>query len=465
MSKALTILSATSRLLVGLLAIVGVVLPAHAQPASHAVAFVNVNVVPMDRERLLPDQTVIVSDGVIKSIGPSESVKIPRGALRIDGKKKQYLLPGLADMHTHLDRVEDLETMLAHGVTTILNLGPEEVMDPTRERARVATGDLLGPQIFVAQMLMWGAEPTMEAAKDRVDRVDAADHEFLKVYGNWPADVFHETMQYAAAKGVPAIGHGVQAVGMKDTLETGVVMIAHAEEWLYNFFDRSKLDEQYARIPDAVRLSRENGAWLTPNLSAYESLGLVANNPAGLEALLASPRAATLSPVMRREWEASPFPGWDAAARERLIARLAFLKKMVKAFSDGGVPLLAGTDGPPAVGMFPGHSLHEDVRALTDAGLSPFDAISAATRTPGEFIAEYVPHAPLFGVIAPGARADLLLLQSNPLEDVAALKTRVGVMADGHWFTDAELAARVETVAAKYAAEMADVSANADKPQ
>src|SRR5262249_12049055 len=102
--------------------------PARAAAKPRPVAFTHVNVVPMDTERLLADQTVIVDKGAIKTIGPSATVKIPVGALRVDGRDK-YLLPGLADMHTHIDRVEDFETMVAHGVTTILNLGAAEAMD------------------------------------------------------------------------------------------------------------------------------------------------------------------------------------------------------------------------------------------------------------------------------------------------------------------------------------------------
>jgi hypothetical protein len=426
----------------------------------------HVNVIPMDRERVLFDQTVIVEDGVIATIGPSHSVAVPREALRIDSDGTRYLLPGLADMHAHVDRVEDLETMVAHGVTTILNLGPAEAMAASRERHRIATGELLGPQVFVAQMLMWGAPPTPESGRDRVDRIAGAGHEFLKVYGNWPAEMFYETMNYAGERGVPVIGHGVAAVGMAGTLEAGVAMIAHAEEWLYCFFDRTQLAEEGARIGEAVRLARATGSFLTANLSAYESFGLLADNRAGLEALLTSARGRTLSPAMRQMWEfESPIPDWDAAAKERLIVRLAFLRRMVKVFDDTGVPILAGTDAPGTIGMFPGHSLLEEVRALTDAGLTPFAAIAAATRTPGEFIAKYRPSAPLFGVIAPGARADLLLLESNPLANVGALKKRVGVVVAGRWLSGAELTARVEAVGERYDAEAAALAESTDLPR
>ena len=182
-----------------------------------------------------------------------------------------------------------------------------------------------------------------------------------------------------------------------------------------------------------------------------------------LKALLASPEGRLLSPAMRQMWEfESPIPDWTPEARERLVTRLAFLRTMIKAFDDGGVPILAGTDCPGTVGMFPGVSLHAEIRGLTDAGFSPFAAISAATLTPGQFIAKYVRGAPLFGMVVAGARADLLLVEGNPLDDIAVLRRPTGVLVAGQWIPAMELAERVSAVGATNDAEAA---ALADQPK
>ena len=124
----------------------------------------------------------------------------------------------------------------------------------------------------------------------------------------------------------------------------------------------------------------------------------------------------------------------------------------MKAMADAGVPLIAGGDAPTIPGQVPGFALHEEIDAMLAAGLTPWQALSAATRTPGEFIAKTVPGAAKFGVLAPGYRADLLLVADNPLEKPATLRAPLGVMAGGRWFDAAALKAMLDEVAAKRAA-------------
>jgi len=139
------------------LLVVALIAPAIAQESEKQItAFVNVNVIPMDRERVLKDQTVVVRDGRIAELGPANRVKIPAGAARVDGRGK-FLIPGLFDMHTHLfsdgkfpDSLagDELKIMLANGVTTIrLMIGTPEHL---KMRAQVAKGELSGPTMYVA---------------------------------------------------------------------------------------------------------------------------------------------------------------------------------------------------------------------------------------------------------------------------------------------------------------------------
>ena len=126
-----------------------------------------------------------------------------------------------------------------------------------------------------------------------------------------------------------------------------------------------------------------------------------------------------------------------------------FLKEFTKALSDAGVPLLVGTDSP-LPGLFPGYSVHDDIRALIDAGLTPYQALSAATRVPGEFIEKYVPAAERFGTIELGKKADLVLVGGNPLEHIEVLKSPLGVMTAGRWRTAKELTEILERQAVTY---------------
>jgi imidazolonepropionase-like amidohydrolase len=120
------------------------------------------------------------------------------------------------------------------------------------------------------------------------------------------------------------------------------------------------------------------------------------------------------------------------------------LQRFVAELSRQGVPLLAGTDSPLMPGLVPGIGLNEELRMLKGSGLSSFQALAAATRTPGEFITRYVPGAARFGIVESGARADLLLVAQNPLESLDTLRKPLGVMSAGRWRTADELQALLQ---------------------
>jgi adenine deaminase len=150
---------------------------------------------------------------------------------------------------------------------------------------------------------------------------------------------------------------------------------------------------------------------------------------------LRDPRIRFLSPDERMDWSDSNY----VRRQGDISPVLPFLASFTKALADRGVPLLAGTDSPVIPGMLPGYSIHEDLQSLVAAGLTPFQALTAATRVPGEFIVRYVPGAAPFGEIKPGARADLLLVSGNPLQSLEALRRPLGVMSAGRWRTQRQL--------------------------
>ena len=155
-----------------------------------------------------------------------------------------------------------------------------------------------------------------------------------------------------------------------------------------------------------------------------------------------------LSPDRRIAWKNEGY----ARRKGSLDARLTFLKRFTRELADAGIPLVTGTDAPAIPGLVPGFSLHDDLRALEDAGLSRYQALAAATRTSGEFIARSIDDAVPFGTIEPGRRADLVLSAANPLDDLATLREPLGVMANGRWYPKEELDALLENVAAAYEA-------------
>jgi imidazolonepropionase-like amidohydrolase len=403
-------------------------------------AFVDVQVVPMDRERVLAHQTVLVRGTRISELGAVRQISVPPQAVRVDGAGTAYLLPGLADMHTHVMRSEDLLPYTANGVTTILHMGgaPSDLVDHIQES--VDAGEVVGPQIFFAFMIDGSAAlsrfyvRTPEQARAAVQLAKANGYVFVKVYNNLTPEEFAALVDEGRKLGLPVIGHGVRAVGLPAALFQGQVMVAHAEEFYYTAFSH-RIPTDPATLRAVVEETFRSGAYVTPNLSTFATIVRQWGKPQVIGEFLRDPRMRFLSPDERVDWSDSDY----VRNQGDISAVLPFLASFTKALADRGVPLLAGTDSPVIPGMLPGYSIHEDLQSLVAAGLTPFQALTAATRVLGEFIVKYVPGATPFGAIKPGTRADLLLVSENPLQSLEAIRHPLGVMSAGRWRTQRQL--------------------------
>ena len=398
------------------------------------VAFVDVNTIPMDRERVEAHQTVVVHDGTIVAAGPAARVRPPASAKQVQCGGRLFLLPGLADMHTHVSEETDLGLYIANGVTTILHMGGTEQRLVGHIRGDIDRGEVVGPQMFFSLMID-GSDAfgilhvtDAEVARAAVKVARSVGYDFLKVYNNLTPDEFAALVDEGRRLGLPVVGHGVRAVGLPEALFLGQVMVAHAEEFLYTAF-KDRRDE--ARLASVVAQVKQSGAYVTPTLSTYETITRDWGRPEVIASWLALPETQTLSPTVRQRWARSFYAHRPP---EDLAPELVFQRRLTLAFLRAGVPLLAGTDSPEVPGMFPGASLHAELKALVASGFSPFEALSAATRTPGDFIQATHPDRQRFGVIEVGRRADLILVEANPLQDIAALDHLTGVLAHGRWF-------------------------------
>ena len=420
---------------------------------AETVVFTDVNVVPMDTERVIPRTTVIVTDGRVASIGIK--AKLPAGTPVIDGKGA-WLVPGLADMHNHVTTRDDLALLLANGVTTMLNMGEATNAFAGRTRIAVNKGEVPGPYVFTAFVV--DSDPqyghfvvrTADEGRAIVRLAKANGYSFMKVYTNLSADAFAGIADEAQRQGIGVVGHNVKAVGLAKQFAAGQSMVAHVEEFFYGFFPEPPADDQNAppadaRIADAIALAKAHGAFVTSDLFNYRTIAAQFGKPEVVKAYLGAPEARYLSPGDRIGWAQS---GYQKKAVD-LSRRVAFEARFVKAMADAGVPLITGGDAPTIPGQVPGFALHEEIDAMLAAGLTPWQTLSAATRTPGEFIAKTVPGAAKFGVVAPGYRADLLLVVDNPLERPATLRQPLGVMANGRWYDRAALDAMLAEVSAR----------------
>lgn len=410
-------------------------------------AFIDVNVVPMDTERELMHQTVIVRDGRIEALGPVADVSVPSDALRIDGGGSRYLLPGLMDMHTHLASSEDAALYLAAGVTTVLQMGGEGRIEPV-PFLRNLLRDAQSPQVFFALMVD-GPQPqsggwplhSVDEARFVVRVAKERQYDFIKVYNGLSSEQFDAVVDEAKALGLAVIGHGVRAVGLPDGLFRGQVMVAHGEEFYYTTFGNQPQPE--ASMIEVAKEVALSGAYVTPNLSFVEAIARQWGRPDVRAQMFADPRVAYLAPMTRFGW-ATPRRNYSQLPGTPMETQLAFLKQFTNALAQAGVPLLAGTDTPLIPGLLPGSGLIEELRLLEDAGLSRYDVLASATRTPGEFLAKYVPTAHPVGTVAAGVRADLLLVANNPLESLDTLREPLGVMVGGRWRTAEELSTTLE---------------------
>jgi hypothetical protein len=192
---------------------------------------------------------------------------------------------------------------------------------------------------------------------------------------------------------------------------------------------------------------RDAGVSVTTTLVMLRIAGVLAGAPERLDSLLALPEARFLSPATLRFWQEAPFFNLPRdGATTALYGRTGLL---VGALERAGVPLMAGTDAG-LWGNVPGRSLLDEIELLAGSGLAPVDALRAATWVPGRFLDRLVPGADQPVALVAGARADLLLLEGDPLADLANLRRQAGVMVRGQWLPASELEARLDTLAASY---------------
>lgn len=445
---------------------------------SQTTAIVGVNVIPMDRERVISNQTVIVQNGVIAEIGDAAKVKVPNGAVTVDGRGK-YLIPGLVDMHTHLlsdsdeypDSIapDELRVMVANGVTTVrFMIGTPELL---KLRAQSAAGEIVAPTIYVASPHLTGREQgnnfvvrTTDEARDAVHKSKAAGYDFIKVTTFVPSLIYEAAVDEARIQKIRVVGHAdTRYVGVERAWRAGQqidhldgymemllkadapmkhsvsdLLIGNPENWKsIDFLDEGK-------IADVARRTVASNPFVNPTQHFMKnSFGL----PRSEESIRAQPDFKFYPPKVQQQW-------LDYYKRARLFtvpadkrARWVELReKLIKAIHDAGGKLMAGSDTPEFLWLY-GFGLHHELKALKDAGISNYAALAAGTRNAHEFFGTI----DKVGTIQKGRRADLVLLDANPLVDIANTQRRSGVMLKGKWYTQAELNRWLDEIAPKIA--------------
>jgi imidazolonepropionase-like amidohydrolase len=416
-----------------------------------ATAFIGVNVLPMDKDSVLADQTVVVADGKIASIAPAGKAQVPAGAVKVDGKGK-YLMPGLGELHAHIpggnapdaDVERTLFMYVANGVTTIRGM----LGDPRHlvYRERVAKGDVLGPRIYTAggPSFSGNTAKTPEIAVAMVVEQQKAGYDLLKIHPGVPRDAFDAMAARADALKIPFAGHVPEAVGVMRALEAKYRSIDHLDGYVEALVPGAtgsqtfgvnlvaKADE--TQIPALVKATRAAGTWQVPT----EILLVNWLNDEDPQAMAKWPEMKYVDPGVLTKWiaakqaYAAKFPQAD---RQKL---LALRRKLIKALHDGGVPFALGSDAPQTWNV-PGFSAHRELGAIVAAGLTPFEALKSGTANVGVYFGT----ESSVGTVAAGKRADLVLLDANPLTNIANSSRIAGVMVNGRWLSKADIDTRL----------------------
>ncbi len=403
------------------------------------ILFSDVNIVDVKNGIVLNNMDLFIKDDVIAGISKHrKEPKKQQGLVIIPGKGK-YIMPGLVDCHTHIIFKEELVNYLTNGITTVFSLGsPVTVLDYRRQ---VKEKKITGPDIFAGCMLDairedWGGIVlnkmiTSDTAVTAVmNEVVNEGWDFVKVYNNLSIPEFDAVMRIARSKNIPVIGHGVRAPGLEHALSSGMGMVSHAEEYVYAFF-KNGMEEN--RIADAVSLTKKYGSFVCPNLYTFRQIAKQWGDSLAFARIVEEQgdRKNYLHPFTLKNWfHNNPYLHRNGS----VDTMYAFLVKLTFALHKAGVPLVAGTDSPIIPGCFPGLSLAEDLRLLTQAGLSNADAIKCATMNAGLFIQKYRNNVSKLGLIEVEYQADLLLLDKNPLENIQHVRNIAGVMSNGTWY-------------------------------
>ena len=432
--------------------------PALAALKLSSLAIIDVSVIPMDTERVLDHQTVLIRDGKVLAIGPPESVTIPAGTQRIEGRGK-FLMPGLIDAHVHLMSPDDLISYLAYGVTTVVNMSgtPADL----KLRAEVRNGSRLGPDIYTAGPTIDGYPPLNEVfitamtptqGDALVVDLKHQGYDFIKVYGTLRPDVFHAIAAACLREHFTLAGHINRQIPAAEVFRAGQALAAHAEDLLLAHFDHPPSPTELAKFADEVASS---GITVTANVAINPATAAQVQN---LDGVLSSGEAQYLSAATYSRWIRANNRNLDEDPKqhlENLRNTQTMDLQFIRLLHDRKVPIILGTDAS-AYG-FPGQSAWEEIHQTETAGLNPFAALATATRNSGAYLAKYIDHTNNVGTVTEGATADLLLLNSNPLTSNLSRDALAGVVLRGRWVSASQIDAQRSQLKQRLAREHAAV--------
>ncbi len=409
---------------------------------NRSIVFNYVTIIDVKNGAAKSGMTVIVTGGRIAAIGKTGKVKIPDGAAVIDASRK-FLLPGLWDMHAHFgtddfDKNAHLRLFVINGVTGIRVMDGEPEYYAWRKAAE--SGDLLAPRMKVASRVIGFGDLSNISetrAREEVQKAKRDGADFIKVHDFVLRASYFALIDEAERLNLPVEGHVPATITAAEAAQAGQKSIEH-----FTGLDEAKTDAEKAGALAAVL--KKYDTWLCPTI-------IMRSNYASLDnaAFATDWRLKYVKPSWKKRWLAmtkdadkTPVEEWTKR-RETVRTEKALVGKMRRA----GVGILAGTDTANPY-VFPGFSLHDELALLVEAGLTPLQALQTATINPAKFFGM----EKTLGTIEKGKLADLVLLDANPLENIANTKKINSVVLNGRLFDRNDLnkmLAEIETAASK----------------
>lgn len=438
------------------------------QPAEEPTALVltHVTVIDATGAAAKPDLTVIITSGHISQIGKSGAIHVPKNAQVVDATGK-FLIPGLWDMHVHWYEKDYLSLFIANGVIGIRIMSGAPLHHEWRKE--IEAGMLLGPRMVIASEIVDGPKPFWPGsisvanepqARQAVDKVKQDGADFVKVYSFLPRDAYFAIADEAKKQGMSFEGHVPLSVSAEEASRAGQKSFEHltgilpacstSSEELSKAAKADLAEEMASEKPTfwgphvqklrqamvgtysperAVALSvvlKSNGTWQCPTLTLLRVLGY------GNDSSFADDSRLKFMPwQVRASW--NPENLYGESPEDLAFAKQEFQKdlEVVGLMQRTGVGILAGTDTLNPF-CFPGFSLHDELGLLVRAGLSPMQALQAATLNPARFLGREKD----FGTVENGKVADLVLLEANPLDDISNTKRITAVIYGGRFFPE-----------------------------
>jgi len=453
-----------------LLAVQGAGCQAQPAAAPGTTAFVDVSVLPMDGSGLRDGQTVVVVEDRITEVGPADEITVGEGAEVIDGEGL-YLMPGLAEMHAHVppganpprEDVEDILFLyLANGITTIRGMLGSAYQLPLA--AEIERGEVLGPTFYVGAPSINGTSaPTPEDAERLVRAHAEAGYHLQKIHPGVSRETWDRMVEVAREAGLPFGGHVPADVGIEHAIRTGMSTVDHLDGYVQAVAPRGVVSQvnagapidlealvngvDEARIEELVALTIEHDTYVVPTMYLWENLYGMRDPDSFLEL----PEMRYVSEEQRQAWRRQAARG-ALGSPAALEAFVDTRNRILDALSEAGAGILMGTDSPQMFNV-PGFALHREIAVMSEAGMSNEEILRSGTVAVGRYVGDHLGLDGSFGTVAPGQRADLLLLHSNPLTDLDHLTDRAGVMVRGRWLPEAEIREGLEALARKHGSE------------